>query len=536
MSSVFSAPRSRVISRAPITASSSERCGSASEATTSTSDPNSTSVSATEKPVTPSPSTATLSPRQSACQLVSAAISSDDLMMVNSRSAGQPLEVEEPDAERDEQSGDDPEAHHDRHLHPPLHLEVVVKRARTPDAPALGELEVRALQDHRHGDDDEEATNEDEEQFGAGQDRQRGERPTEGESSGVPHHDLGWRRVPPEEADEGADDGGGDGCELERAGEFVALVEVCLGQPRRVAPLRVLPEADDHVGPDGEDGGARGEAVQAIGQVHRVRDARGDDDDPGDHGEDADDGPEDHQEVEPGNVPHQRHRGRHGRIAVLVLQVEPEHREDDTDDHGADDLPDPGEAEAVLSVHLHVVVDESDDAETDHHQDDQHRREGRRLLAKRLRQQVAEDGSEDEDDTAHRGGTALDHVSRRRVSAKELTEVHLAEQSSEHRGEQQGEDQREPASREQDDHRSAPLSRSARASRLECSEDFTSTTSRGRNSSRKRSYASALVSTRTDSPSQEPSSPAALWICLASCPTTTSFLTFSRTTSLPMRS
>ena len=50
--------------------------------------PSSTSVSATAKPVTPRPSTATRRPVQSACQLVS-------VLEVASRSAADPLEVEE---------------------------------------------------------------------------------------------------------------------------------------------------------------------------------------------------------------------------------------------------------------------------------------------------------------------------------------------------------------------------------------------------------------------------------------------------------
>src|SRR5690554_1119624 len=252
-SSVLSAPRSRVTSPAPITVSSSERWGSASDANTSTSAPSSTRVSATENPVTPSPSTATLSPRQSACQLVSAAICAGDFI-VDSQSARQPFEVEEPDTKRDEQSGDDPEAHHNRHLTPALHLKVMVKGTRPPDAFALGELEVRALQNHRHGDDNEKPTNENEEQLRAREDCQRGECATQAERTRIAHHDLGRRRVPPEEPHEGADDGSRNCGELEGAGELVTLVDVCLAQPGRVAPLGVLPETDDHIRPDGENG------------------------------------------------------------------------------------------------------------------------------------------------------------------------------------------------------------------------------------------------------------------------------------------
>src|SRR5690606_11417386 len=56
--------------RAPMTGTSRAYSSEASSERTSTSAPSSVSVSAAEKPVTLSPSTATRSPRQSACQLV----------------------------------------------------------------------------------------------------------------------------------------------------------------------------------------------------------------------------------------------------------------------------------------------------------------------------------------------------------------------------------------------------------------------------------------------------------------------------------
>ena len=105
----------------------------------------------------------------------------------------------------------------------PLQLEVVVERTHQEDALAAGELEVGALQDDRAGDDDEEAADEDEQQLGAAEDREGGEGAAEAERAGVAHEDLGRRGVPPEEADEGADDRGRDDREVERVAHVVAL-------------------------------------------------------------------------------------------------------------------------------------------------------------------------------------------------------------------------------------------------------------------------------------------------------------------------
>ena len=71
-SSCGTASRGPVHRRAPMTGSSRSYSSSAFSVTTSTSAPSSASVSAAEKPVTESPSTATRRPFQSACQLVSA--------------------------------------------------------------------------------------------------------------------------------------------------------------------------------------------------------------------------------------------------------------------------------------------------------------------------------------------------------------------------------------------------------------------------------------------------------------------------------
>src|SRR5450755_2604938 len=52
------------------------------------------------------------------------------------RSAGQPLEVEHAQAERDEQPGDQPEPDHDRRLSPAEQLEMMLERRHPEDPPA----------------------------------------------------------------------------------------------------------------------------------------------------------------------------------------------------------------------------------------------------------------------------------------------------------------------------------------------------------------------------------------------------------------
>ncbi len=90
--------------------------------------------------------------------------------------------------------------------------------------PPLGDLEPRALQDHRARDDEEQAADEHEQQLGAAQDREGGERAAEAERAGVAHDDLRGVRVPPQEADERAGDRRGDDREVERIAHVVALV------------------------------------------------------------------------------------------------------------------------------------------------------------------------------------------------------------------------------------------------------------------------------------------------------------------------
>src|SRR4051794_24907855 len=116
---------------------------------------------------------------------------------------GDEVGVEQPDAERDGHPTHDPEPDDDRDLLPPGEFEVVVQRGHPEDAAAgagaySGELEPAHLHDGRDRDRGEQAAERDQQQLGAGEDRQPGHQPAESERAGVPHEDLGRRRVPPQ--------------------------------------------------------------------------------------------------------------------------------------------------------------------------------------------------------------------------------------------------------------------------------------------------------------------------------------------------
>ena len=235
-------------------------------------------------------------------------------------------------------------------------------------------LEVDALQDHRSGHDQEQTADQDEQQLGAAEDGECCQRAAEGERSGVAHEDLRRRGVPPEEADEGADDRRRDHAEVERIAHLVALERHVWVEIDVEAGLVGLPEPDEDVGREREDRRAGGEAVEPVGDVHSVRGADGDDVDP-DHEQDhADHRPEEEQ-VEPGDVAHEGDEVRRRRQTVLVG----EHREDrEQREHGshddlAGDLRPAGEAQAALLAGLGEVVDEPDESHPPHHPQHEHR-------------------------------------------------------------------------------------------------------------------------------------------------------------------
>src|SRR5690606_12302339 len=126
-------------SRAPMTGTSRSYSSAALSESTSTSAPSSVSVSAAEKPVTDRPRTATRSPLQSACQLVSASRRAESIASAD-RGLGEPVHVEESHGGCRQQARDDPQPHHDRDLRPAAHLQVVVERAHQEQPPAARDL------------------------------------------------------------------------------------------------------------------------------------------------------------------------------------------------------------------------------------------------------------------------------------------------------------------------------------------------------------------------------------------------------------
>ena len=96
-----------------------------------------------------------------------------------------------------------------------------------------------------------------------GGDRDGAQRAAQRQRAGVAHEDHGWRRVEPQEAEAGADDGPADDGELAGA---LHVVDLQVGGEARVA---------GQVGDQAEGGGGDhhrhdGEAVEAVGEIDRV--------------------------------------------------------------------------------------------------------------------------------------------------------------------------------------------------------------------------------------------------------------------------
>src|SRR3954468_13315036 len=121
----------------------------------------------------------------------------------------QEVAVEQAEADGHADARDDPEPNHDVDLAPPRQLEVVLQ-GRHPEHPLAGGLERDDLDDHGHRDDDEQATEDDGEQRGAGGDREAADEAAQAECAGVAHEDAGRGRVPPQEAHAGPRRGAGD--------------------------------------------------------------------------------------------------------------------------------------------------------------------------------------------------------------------------------------------------------------------------------------------------------------------------------------
>ena len=102
-----------------------------------------------------------------------------------------------------------------------------------------------------------------------------------------------------------------------------------------VAGVAERPEADDHVGDEGEDRRAGGEAVEAVGEVHGVRDRE-------DH-QHAPERPPDRVQVEVEEV-----EAGERELGVDLGEGHAEHDEADGDDEQAERLGPLGEPEVAL--------------------------------------------------------------------------------------------------------------------------------------------------------------------------------------------
>ena len=119
-------------------------------------------------------------------------------------------------------------------------------------------LDHADLDDVGEDNRDEEAADDDREQLGLGEDRQAGDGATQGERTGVTHEDLRGRRVPPQEARQGTDEGGTEDRQVKRVAGRVAIRRV---GPQLRAGLNTLEVRDERVGAEDEDGHARRQAV-----------------------------------------------------------------------------------------------------------------------------------------------------------------------------------------------------------------------------------------------------------------------------------
>jgi len=257
----------------------------------------------------------------------------------------------------------------------------------------MGELVRADLDHHRHRDDHEQAAEQDQQQFGPGDDGQARQRPAEGERAGVAHEDLGRRRVPPQEAEAGAHHRRRDHRRVQRVADVVAV-----GGQRGSAVVAVLPVPDDHVGGQDQDRRAGGETVEAVGQVHPVRGA-------GHHQQYPDHEQDRADRDAPVGQERDVLRGR-GEI-VAVGEVQREDGEDDPHRGLAEQLGAAAQAEAAAHEQLDVVVGEADQAEAGHQEQHQQAGGGHRVAGEQVPAQVAQERRDDDHDAAHGGGAAL---------------------------------------------------------------------------------------------------------------------------------
>ena len=117
---------------------------------------------------------------------------------------------------------DDPEADDDRRLLPALLLEMVVQR-RHGEHPLAGELVGDHLHHHRDGLEHEQSADDGEHDLVLGRDRDGAERAPQRQRARVSHEDHGGRRIEPQEAEPGAQDGAAQDGQFPGAAHVVDL-------------------------------------------------------------------------------------------------------------------------------------------------------------------------------------------------------------------------------------------------------------------------------------------------------------------------
>ena len=114
--------------------------------------------------------------------------------------------------------------------------------------------------------DHEQPAEHDQQQLGAGDDRQPGQQPAERQRAGVAHEDPGRRGVPPQEAEAGAHRRGRDQRECPAGRGRCSSRSIELG----LAVVAELAERDRRYAPNTIAEAPARQPVQPVGEVHRV--------------------------------------------------------------------------------------------------------------------------------------------------------------------------------------------------------------------------------------------------------------------------
>ena len=339
---------------------------------------------------------------------------------------------------------------------------MVVQRRHAEDALASG-LKDADLDDVGEDDGDEQAADDDGEQLRLGEDRQAGDRSTEGEGARVTHEDLGRRGIPPQEARESTDQCGTEDRQVEGVSRRVAVRRVRAKLRTSLNPLEV---GDERVRAEDKDRDARGQAVEAIRQVRGVR--------PGRHDEVGPDEVQGNTQAQArkaqGHGRGTRERNREGARVLTELVGLDERAQGEERGHGylSDDLAGGVQAKRTLTHDLDAVVEEANDAQADE-QEDQQQAGPRRPGARDNRaDQPRDDRCKDDDDATHRGRATLGEVLGRPVLADELSVLVHDQETDEDWRARHGQGHRDNKRGNKSNHRVVPFSRRMSATCHDC--------------------------------------------------------------------